>query len=49
MGMHCLLIELKLIVHFARSYYEGIERGYLTEDPAAYHDPNVCAGYIETP
>jgi len=28
------------------SYYKGIELGYLTEDPAAYHDPDVCAPYI---
>jgi len=32
-----------------RSYYKGIELGYLTEDPAAYHDPNVCKPYIQTP
>ena len=44
----CLSVELKLTPHFARSYYKGIELGYLTEDPAAYHDPNVCAPYINT-
>ena len=44
----CLSVELKLIPHFARSYYKGIELGYLTEDPAAYHDPDVCAPYTNT-
>ncbi|KAF9653334.1 glycoside hydrolase family 5 protein [Thelephora ganbajun] len=29
------------------SYYKGVELGYLTEDPAAYNDPNVCAGYVK--
>jgi len=33
----------------ARSYYKVIELGYLTKDPAAYHDPNVCAKYIKPP
>jgi aryl-phospho-beta-D-glucosidase BglC (GH1 family) len=28
------------------SYLEGVEMGFLTKDPAAYHDPNVCAPYI---
>jgi len=28
------------------SYYKGIELGYLTEDPSALHDPNVCVPYI---
>ena len=46
--MHYSFTELKLTIHFARSYYKGIELGYLTEDPAAYHDLNVCAGYIKT-
>jgi hypothetical protein len=44
-----LFIELKLIIHFARSYYKGIELGYLTRDPAAYHDPDVCAGIHRVP
>jgi len=30
------------------SYYKGIELGYLTEDPAAYHDPDVCAPYTNS-
>lgn len=30
------------------SYYKGIELGYLTEDPAAYHDPNVCKNYTKS-
>jgi hypothetical protein len=30
------------------SYYKGIELGYLTEDPAAYHNPDVCAPYINS-
>lgn len=47
-GTCCLLVGLKLIFHFLRSYYKGIELGYLTEDPAAYHDPNVCVPYIQT-
>ncbi|KAF9779204.1 glycoside hydrolase family 5 protein [Thelephora terrestris] len=29
------------------SYYKGIEVGYLTEDPSAYHDPNVCKNYTK--
>ncbi|KAG9313184.1 glycoside hydrolase family 5 protein [Chiua virens] len=28
------------------SYLEGVEMGFLTKDPTAYHDPNVCAPYI---
>ena len=43
-----LFVKLKLIPHFARSYYKGIEFGFLTVDPAAYHDPHVCAPYINT-
>jgi hypothetical protein len=27
------------------SYLEGLKRGYLTQDPSQYHDPNVCAPY----
>ncbi|KAI9509114.1 glycoside hydrolase family 5 protein [Russula earlei] len=27
------------------SYFEGLERGYLTKDPAQFHDPNVCVPY----
>jgi len=48
MGMCRLLVEPKLIHHLARSYYKGIELGYLTEDPAAYHDPNVCVPWINS-
>ena len=44
----CLFVELKLIPRFARSYFKAIELGYFTEDPAAYHDPNVCAPYTNT-
>ncbi|RPD58958.1 glycoside hydrolase [Lentinus tigrinus ALCF2SS1-7] len=29
------------------SYLDGVKRGYLTTDPSAVHDPNVCAPYIE--
>lgn len=29
-----------------RSYLEGLERGYLTENPAELHNPDVCAPYI---
>ena len=46
MGVCRPFVELKLILRFTRSYYKGIELGYLTEDPAAYHDPNVCVPYI---
>ncbi|KAH0836816.1 glycoside hydrolase family 5 protein [Lanmaoa asiatica] len=28
------------------SYLEGLSMGFLTKDPSAYHDPNVCAPYI---
>lgn len=28
------------------SYLEGLERGYLTENPAELHNPDVCAPYI---
>ena len=31
---------------FLRSYLEGVEMGFLTKNPAGYHDPNVCAPYI---
>lgn len=31
---------------WARSYLEGVKMGFLTENPAGYHDPNVCAPYI---
>ena len=34
------------MVFFHRSYLEGLKRGYLTQDPLQYHDPNVCAPYI---
>ncbi|KIL57356.1 glycoside hydrolase family 5 protein [Amanita muscaria Koide BX008] len=27
------------------SYFEGLSRGYLTKDPSAYFNPNVCDGY----
>ncbi|KAH9964398.1 glycoside hydrolase family 5 protein [Russula compacta] len=27
------------------SYFEGLKRGYLTEDPSQLHDPNVCVPY----
>ncbi|KLO13684.1 glycoside hydrolase [Schizopora paradoxa] len=27
------------------SYYEGISRGYFTQDPSAYHDSTVCNSY----
>ncbi|KAF8548718.1 glycoside hydrolase family 5 protein [Imleria badia] len=30
------------------SYLEGVKEGFLTKDPSAYHDPNVCAQYITT-
>ncbi|TFK80755.1 glycoside hydrolase family 5 protein [Polyporus arcularius HHB13444] len=28
------------------SYLDGVKRGYLTADPSAVHDPNVCAPYV---
>ena len=31
---------------FLRSYFEGLDRGYLTKDPSQYNDPNVCDPYI---
>jgi len=34
-------------LHLPRSYYKVIELGYMTKDPAAYFDPNVCAKYIK--
>ena len=30
---------------FHRSYLEGLKRGYLTQDPSQYNNPNVCAPY----
>ncbi|KAF8493036.1 glycoside hydrolase family 5 protein [Russula emetica] len=35
---------------FARqwSYFEGLERGYLTKDPSQLHDPDVCVPYRNT-
>ena len=33
------------MVLFHRSYLEGLKRGYLTQDPSQYHDPNVCGPY----
>ena len=48
-GKYYLFAETALILNLPRSYYKGIELGYLTEDPAALHNPNVCAEYIKTP
>ncbi|KAH8827186.1 glycoside hydrolase [Flagelloscypha sp. PMI_526] len=31
------------------AYYDGVERGYLTVDPAAYNDPDVCVPYKNQP
>lgn len=28
------------------SYFKGVDLGYLTKDPAAYHDPHVCDKYV---
>ena len=28
------------------SYLDGVERGYLTKDPSAYHNASVCAPYV---
>ncbi|OCB87636.1 glycoside hydrolase family 5 protein [Sanghuangporus baumii] len=28
------------------SYYEAIERGYMTKDPSEFNDPHVCDAYI---
>ncbi|PFH50219.1 glycoside hydrolase family 5 protein [Amanita thiersii Skay4041] len=28
------------------SYFEGLKRGYLTQDPAAVNDPHVCDAFI---
>ncbi|KIM44396.1 glycoside hydrolase family 5 protein [Hebeloma cylindrosporum] len=28
------------------SYMEGLRRGYFTKDPSQFHDPNICAPYI---
>ncbi|KAF6753558.1 glycoside hydrolase family 5 protein [Ephemerocybe angulata] len=28
------------------SYLEGLKRGYFTQDPSKYNDPNVCVPYI---
>lgn len=44
--MYHLFVELKLTHRLSRSYYNGIDIGYLTKDPAAYNDPNVCDPYI---
>ncbi|KAG1896181.1 glycoside hydrolase family 5 protein [Suillus fuscotomentosus] len=30
------------------SYLEGLKLGFLTQDPAAYHDPDVCGPYINS-
>ena len=49
MGIHCPPVGLELTIYPARSYYKGIELGYLTEDPAVYHNPDVCVGYIRAP
>ena len=32
----------------SRSYLEGLERGYLTEDPSKFNDPHVCDPYYGT-
>ncbi|KAF9038600.1 glycoside hydrolase family 5 protein [Panaeolus papilionaceus] len=29
------------------SYMEGIKRGYLTQDPSQFNDPNVCSAYVK--
>lgn len=47
-GIFLLFVGPKLIPCYHRSYYKGIELGYLTEDPAAYHNPDVCAPYINS-
>jgi hypothetical protein len=31
-----------------RSYLEGLKLGFLTQDPAALHDPNVCVPYMNS-
>ncbi|KZT00595.1 glycoside hydrolase family 5 protein, partial [Laetiporus sulphureus 93-53] len=30
------------------SYIEGVKLGYLTQNPADYHNASVCAPYIES-
>lgn len=30
------------------SYLEGLKLGFLTQDPSALHDPNVCVPYMST-
>ncbi|KAG1908090.1 glycoside hydrolase family 5 protein [Suillus fuscotomentosus] len=30
------------------SYLEGLELGFFTQDPAAFHNPNVCAPYTNS-
>ena len=44
--MHRPFVGPKLTAHLPRSYFKVIELGYMTEDPAAYHDPDVCVPYI---
>jgi len=46
-GTQCWVALLKFIHHLPRSYYKGVELGYLTKDPSVYHDPDVCAPYIK--
>lgn len=40
-------IQHELIFLFIRSYFKGVDLGYLTKDPAAYHDPHVCDKYVK--
>ena len=47
MGIYCLFVELELIFRLPRSYYKGVEIGYLTKDPAALNNPRVCDPYIK--
>ncbi|KAI0630907.1 glycoside hydrolase family 5 protein [Trametes polyzona] len=28
------------------SYLDGVQRGFFTKDPSQYHNPNVCAPYV---
>lgn len=47
-GMKYWVVILKFILRLPRSYLKAVELGYLTEDPTAYHDPDVCVPYINT-
>jgi hypothetical protein len=40
--------ERDLMATFGRSYFEGVASGYLTRDPAQFHNASVCDPYFNS-